>query len=119
MTTKQLCKFLEEIGFKLIGSRAIGKAKEDSDYDYATTDDFIYKKTLEILKNKKDIKFYEKDIVEPEFVGSAIVGYRKIGTKPLFYHPISDEGDIFDLHLVDKILPKNKQLLLHYEKYGI
>jgi len=117
MTKQELLEFLLSVGFKLVGSQALGLANKNSDVDLVTTDDFVYKKTLWLLKNSGKVKYVKDTKYEDEYSGSICIGKKKVGTYDVLRNPISSDETIFDLHLVEKILPKNKQLLLHYEKY--
>jgi len=119
MTKKELAELLEKLGFKLIGSRFLKTNTETSDYDYAITDEEVYKRTLLLLKESGKLKYRQKDVYKDEYSGSICVGQKKVGTADILSLPITSDGAQFDLHCVEKILPKNKQMLLHLEKHGI
>jgi len=119
MTKDELKELLEELGFKLIGSRFIGKAKEGSDYDYATTDEEIYKETLKLLKKSGRVKYVQETKYKDVYQGSVVVGRKEAGTKDRLNNPVTSDGYVFDIHCVKRILPREKQVLLYYKKHGI
>jgi len=101
----------------------LGLNSENSDMDFVTTDSHVYNKTMKLLREMEkqglvNFKQIKKEKIIEKRQGSLIfhekAGYEDVS---VYSNPIV-EGVMFDLHLVDKILSRERQLAEHLLKHN-
>ena len=108
---------IEELKFKLVGSFALGRAKETSDIDIVTDNPNKYYRVKNLLQRAENIKIHDIEL-QHTLETEAETNTNMKGVKQGFYIN-TDDGYKIEVYLVSTIYNNEEQLLLHYEKYGI